>query len=59
MELYWTSDCGSDSSASEVDVVSPLDSFQVSYFTVQNNKATSWYSSSYKTWELSQVNRSQ
>jgi hypothetical protein len=40
MELYGNSDSGSDSSASEVDVVAPLDSSQISYFTVQNNKAT-------------------
>ena len=33
MELYWTSDCGSDSSASEVDVVSRLESSQFSNST--------------------------
>jgi hypothetical protein len=55
MELYGNSDCSSDCSASESDVVSPLDSSQISnsttsreslfsdvwnYFTVHNNKAT-------------------
>ena len=55
MELYGNSDCSSDCSASEGDVVSPLDSSQISnsttsrkrlfsdvwnYFTVHNNKAT-------------------
>ena len=55
MELYGNSDCSSDCSASEGDVVSPLNSSQISnstisrkrlfsdvwnYFTVHNNKAT-------------------
>jgi len=55
MELYGNSDYGSESSVSEVDIVSPLESSQISnsttsrkrlysdvwnYFTVHNNKAT-------------------
>ena len=55
MELYGNSDYGSESSVSEVDIVYPLESSQISnsttsrkrlysdvwnYFTVHNNKAT-------------------
>ena len=43
MELYGNSDCSSDCSASEGDVVSPLDSSQISNSTTSRKRITSQF----------------